>query len=391
MRILVVCQHYYPEPFTLPDICKELVSRGHEVDVITGVPNYPMGIIYEDYRKGKKRNEVIDGVFVHRCFTIGRRTGILFRVLNYYSFALSSTLYASRLKKEYDAVLVNQLSPIMMACAGVKYKKKHGTRLVFYTLDLWPESLIAGGIKRGSLVYNVFNGISRRLYRRADRILVTSRKFITYLEEQHGIKKERLGYLPQYAEDLFKPEQPPKKDTVDLTFAGNVGKMQSVCTIVEAAALLKDERRLRFHIVGDGSDLESCKKKALELGCDNLIFHGRKPIEEMPSFYRASDAMLVTMKDDPFISLTLPGKVQSYMAAGKAVIGSIGGEAAWVIRDADCGLVCPPEDAAALADTIRAFLKSDFGAYGRNARSYYDSHFTKEHFITQLEGELAQE
>ena len=389
MKLLVVCQHYFPEPFTLPDICKTLVDRGHEVDVITGVPNYPMGIIYEDYRHGKRREEIIDGVKVHRTFTIGRRNNVLFRMLNYYSFALSSSIYAAKQKKEYDAVLVNQLSPIMMACAGVKYKKKHGTRLVFYTLDLWPESLIAGGIKRGSLIYRVFDRISRRLYRQADRILVTSRNFIPYLEKQHGIPKQRLAYLPQYAEDLFKPEDCPKKDTVDLTFAGNVGKMQSVNTIIEAAALLKDVECLRIHVVGDGSDLENCKAKAQALECTNVLFHGRKPKEEMPAFYKSSDAMLVTMKDDPLISLTLPGKVQSYMAAGKPIIGAIGGEAAEVIRESGCGLACPPEDAEALAAGIRRFLEENTAAvYGANARKYYDANFTKAHFIENLENEL---
>ena len=125
MKILVVCQHYAPEPFTLPDICCELVAQGHEVDVITGVPNYPMGVIYADYRHGKNRDELLNGVKVHRTFTIARGTGAIRRLLNYYSFALSSSIYASKLKKSYDVVFVNQLSPVMMACAGIKYKKKH--------------------------------------------------------------------------------------------------------------------------------------------------------------------------------------------------------------------------------------------------------------------------
>ncbi|MBP3321088.1 MAG: glycosyltransferase family 4 protein [Clostridia bacterium] len=391
MKILVVCQHYHPEPFTIPDICKELVKRGHEVDVVTGIPNYPMGTIYEGYRHGKKRDEILEGVRVHRTFTVGRRRNTLFRILNYYSFALSSSLYTARLKKEYDAVLVNQLSPVMMACAGVKYKKKHGTRLVFYTLDLWPESLIAGGIKRDGLVYNVFNRISKRLYQQADRILVTSEKFIPYLEKQHGIDKNRLAYLPQYAEDLFRPEELPEKQTVDLTFAGNVGKMQSVGTLIKAAALLKDQKELRFHIVGDGSDLETCQALARELACQNVLFHGRRPKEEMPAFYKNSDAMLVSMKDDPLISLTLPGKIQSYMAAGKPIIGAIGGEAAEVIKKAECGPVCPPDDPEMLAKSIRLFLKSDKKALGINARSYYDRHFTKKQFIDHLISELSNE
>lgn len=388
MKILVVCQYYAPEPVRITDICSELVSLGHEVDVITDVPNYPMGYIYDGYKKGEKRDEVIGGVNVHRCFTIGRRKGIFFRFLNYYSFAFSSSRYAAKLKKEYDVVLVNQLSPVMMASAGVKYKKKHGTKLVYYCLDLWPESLIAGGIKRGSLLYRIFDKISAKLYNRADRILVTSKNFVSYFEEQFGMNKDKLAYLPQYAEDMFKPAPSEEKDTVDITFAGNIGVAQSVDTIIKAAAALRDIEDLRFNIVGDGSALADCKALVEELNTTNVIFHGRKAIEEMPEIYRNSDAMLVTLSDDPFISKTLPGKVQTYMAAGRPIIGAINGEAAEVIREAECGLCGPAEDHEALAQNIRDFLKSDKARFGENSAAYYAKNFTKSAFMEVLLDEL---
>lgn len=389
MKILVVCQYYAPEPVRISDICEELVRQGHEVDVIAGVPNYPMGKIYDGYRLGKKRNEDINGVNVHRSFTIGRRSGVVFRFLNYYSFAFSSSRYAATLKKEYDAVLVNQLSPVMMACAGVTYKKKHKTPLVYYCLDLWPESLVAGGIKRESLIYKVFDKISGELYTRADKIIVTSKNFVTYFEDRFKIPASRLSYLPQYAEDLFKPEAPVKKDTVDLTFAGNVGAAQSVETIIRAAHELADIKKLRFNIVGDGSALEGCKKLAAELGVGNVVFHGRKPLEEMPRFYREADAMLVTLSDDPLISMTLPGKVQTYMAAGKPLIGAINGETPEIIADAGCGLCGPAEDHHALAENIRAFLAADKEAFGKNSAEYYRKHFRKDVFIDALIAELS--
>ena len=379
-----MCQYYNPEPVRISDICEELVRLGHEVDVVTGVPNYPMGYIYEGYKHGKRRDEKLNGVNVHRSFTVGRRSGVLFRFLNYYSYAISSTMYAGRLKKEYDVVFVNQLSPVMMACAGVKYKKKHGTKLVYYCLDLWPESLVVGGISRGSLIYKVFNKISKKLYASSDKILVTSKNFISYFKEQFGMSEDKLSYLPQYAEDMFKPTEPVEKETVDLTFAGNIGAAQSVETIIKAAAELKDCRQLRFNIVGDGSSLEGCKNLAAELEADNVIFHGRKSLEEMPELYRQADAMLVTLSDDPLISKTLPGKVQTYMAAGKPIIGAINGETAEVIGEAECGYCGPAEDHVALADNIRRFLESDKRRFGRNAVSYYEKYFTKDDFINAL-------
>lgn len=389
MKLLVVCQYYEPEPVRITDICETLVQRGHEVEVITGVPNYPMGTIYDGYRKGERRHETINGVKIHRCFTIGRRTGVLFRFLNYLSYAASSSWYVRKLESDFDVVLVNQLSPVTMACAGVRYKKLHGKKLVYYCLDLWPESLIAGGIKRGGVIYRVFNRISESLYRQADRILVTSKNFLPYFESQFGMKGEKMGYLPQYAEDMFQPCEMDEKQTVDLTFAGNIGAAQSVETIIKAASLLQNVENLNFHIVGDGSDLERCKALARELGTENVIFHGRKQLEEMPEIYRNSDAMLVTLSDDPLISRTLPGKVQTYMAAGKPIIGAINGETAEIIAQAECGLCGPAEDAKTLAENIRLFLQSDQRAQGKKARKFYEKHFTKAAFIAQLEDTLS--
>ena len=165
MRILVVCQHYYPEPFRLPDICETLVQHGHTVTVVTGTPNYPEGKIYKGYENRKKADEVIGGVRVHRCPLIPRKTGVLFRILNYYSFVLSSEWYLRHCKEDFDVVFVNQLSPVMMAQAGLSWAKRNGKKCELYCLDLWPESLLVGGIHKNSAVYKLFLNISRRLYR----------------------------------------------------------------------------------------------------------------------------------------------------------------------------------------------------------------------------------
>ena len=390
MKILVVCQYYYPEPVRITDVCEELVKRGHDVDVVTGIPNYPMGVIFDGYKNGEKRDEVINGVNVHRSFTIARRSGALFRFLNYYSYAFSSTRYVAKLNKEYDCIFVNQLSPVMMACAGVRYKKQHNKKLVYYCLDLWPESLVAGGIKRESLIYKIFNKISKNLYKKADRILVTSRNFGTYLQNQFGIAEDKLSYLPQYAEDMFKPTERVRKDTVDLTFAGNIGVMQSVETIIRAAAELKNVENLRFNIVGDGISLENCKKLAQELGAENVFFHGRKPLEEMPEVYKNADAMIVTLANDPLISMTLPGKVQTYMAAGKPIIGAIDGETPRIVDEAGCGFCSSSGDYIALAENIKKFLRSDIDRLGENSAKYYEENFRKDRFIDILLEEFGE-
>lgn len=393
MKVLVVCQYYKPEPFRISDICEALVEMGHSVTVVTGTPNYPEGVIYPGYENGAKADEIINGVTVHRCPLIPRKSGALYRFLNYYSFVFSSQKYLRGLNEDFDVVFVNQLSPVMMAQAALTWAKRKGKRCVLYCLDLWPESLLAGGIRKDSLIYKVFYRVSRRIYQSADQILVTSRGFVPYFEETLGLTGKKLGYLPQYAEDMFGalPESTEPKNTVDFLFAGNVGSLQSVETIVEAARLLQNESQIRIHIVGGGISLENCKKQAE--GLNNITFHGRRDLGEMPSFYAMADVLLITMGKDPVLSATLPGKVQSYMAAGKPVAGAIDGETARLINEeALCGACCGAEDAPALAEILRQMAADPDKRkeYGCNARRYYREHFQKTKFLVELERVLEE-
>lgn len=399
MKILVVCQYYYPEPFRISDICEELVKNGNEVTVLTGIPNYPEGIIYEGYGNGDKRDEYINGVHVIRCYTIPRKKGSLYRLLNYYSYAISSSLKVlfNNVKaadgSEFDVVFVNQLSPVMMAYAGMLYKWKHNKKLVLYCLDLWPESLAAGGIKKNSLIYKLFDRISGQIYKSCDQILVTSKSFIGYLSQKFAISKNSFTYLPQYAEDLFEnvASKAEAKKTIDFVFAGNIGTLQSVDTIIEAAELLKDNKQLLFHIVGGGIELASLQDEVKAKNLENVIFYGRRPVEEMPKFYSMADAMLVTLTGDPLLSLTLPGKVQSYMAAGKAIIGAIDGETKTIVEEAQCGFISKSGDSKALAESILRFSSlsdEDKESMGLKARIYYTDKFSKNMFFKVLENKL---
>lgn len=390
MKILVVCQYYAPEPFRISDICEALAEQGNDVTVVTGTPNYPEGEIYPGYEKGARSDEVIGGVRVHRCPLIPRKSGAVYRFLNYYSFVWSSRRYLRKMKEDFDVVFVNQLSPVMMAEGALAWAKRNHRRCVLYCLDLWPESLLAGGIGQGSPIYRLFLRISRRIYRSADGILVSSRGYAEYFREKFQI--ENVRYLPQYAEDLFGelPQPTEEKQTVDFLFAGNVGSGQSVETIVEAARLLKNERTIHIHIVGGGISLEKCR--ILAEGLPNITFYGRQKLEQMPRYYAMVDVFLVSLMKDPVLSMCLPGKVQSYLAAGKPVVGAIDGEAARVIREAECGMCAPAEDPETLAELIRRMAAQPElrKQYGENARRYYRAHFQKEKFISDLAAVLQE-
>lgn len=387
MKILVICQYYYPEPFRITDICEELFKAGNDVTVVTGTPNYPMGDIYPGYDNKAHQNEIINGVKVHRCSIHPRKTGAIHRLWNYYSYSFASSRYIKHLDDSFDVVFINQLSPVMMANAGIKYAKKHNKQSILYCLDLWPASLGAGGINTG-VIYKWFHKISRKIYRSVDKILISSKSFAKYFEEEFGISD--TTYLPQYAEETFTLDDCRKEsdDTIDLMFAGNVGIAQSIDTIIYAAALCKDIRNLRWHIVGDGKELDNCKKLAGKLEVP-VVFHGRQPIEDMPKYYAMADAMLVTMKNDPVISLTLPGKVQSYMAAGKPIIGAINGETQRVIYESMSGVCVNAEDVEGLAACVREFVRSDRESFIGNSINYYERNYTKKNFISRLQDILS--
>lgn len=400
MKILVVCQYYYPEPFRISDICESLVKKGHDVTVLTGLPNYPEGIVLDDYRHGKKRNEIINGVKVIRCFEIGRGNSHLKLFLNYFSYAVSATLKALFMKEEFDVLLVNQLSPVMMGIPAMAYKKKHHKKILFYCLDLWPDSLAAGGVKESSLIYKIFYIISKWIYKSADMILVTSSMFEDYFRNILKMNTLNIKHLPQYAEDLFvKYEEYSAEEiatssesrTHNFVFAGNVGDMQSIETIIKAANELSVYENISFHIVGDGSKLETCKRLTEELRLLNIKFYGRRPVEDMPRFYSMADAMLITLKDNKALSYTLPGKVQSYMAAGKPIIGAINGETRCVISEADCGLSCEAEDYKTLADLIKRFCDSnEKEQMATNAKKFYLDNYSKDKFMSILELSLKE-
>ncbi len=342
MKILVVCQHFYPEEFRINDICFELASRGHKVTVLTGLPNYPKGKILKVYRFFKKRKEKINGVDIKRCSLIGRGKTTMKMIVNYIWFAFFASIKAIFMKKDFDIVYVYQLSPITMVYPAIIVSKIKKIPLVIHTLDQWPISVTTGGVKKESFVYQILTKISKQIYNKADLITISSKSFKKYFEKELKItsKKKGLIYLPSYAEDVYQNIEYEKNETFDLVFAGNIGPAQSVETIVEAANILKQEKNIFFHIIGDGLSKEKCQNLANKYKLNNIKFYGFFPANQMPEFYKKADAFLITMVDNEVVNSTLPAKLQSYMVAKKPIIGAINGEVMEVIKEANCGMCC---------------------------------------------------
>lgn len=392
MNILAICQYGFPEPYPSLLPMEEMVSRGHCVSAVTGMPNYPMGDIYTGYSHSRIVYEAYNGVNIAHVPLIPRKKNLLCRILNYHSFPISASGFIRKLDGRYDIVFANQTSPVMMVEPAIKYAKKWNKKVVMYCMDLWPASIIAGGIREGSLIYSIYNRISKHIYQNVDLILITSKMFKNYFINNFSIPEEKIYYLPQYADSVFdKVMALPKKTTTDLVFAGNVGTGQNLSVILRAAKIIQkkhitdNNKKIVFHIIGDGQMLGALQDDARRLELNNVEFHGRKPQSEMPKYYANADAMIVTLINNPYTSMTLPAKVQGYLASGRPILASANGEIARVIKESNAGFCSPADDEKLFVDNIERFLKSDRKELGDNARRYYDKNFSKEVIMDELE------
>ena len=367
MKILMVCQHYYPERFQNQDICEQMVQDGHEVTVLTGLPNYETGYVLDEYKTGKHNDEKINGVQVYRTFEIGRRKGVFWRMLNYFSYMFSASWWALWNRRKYDIVFSYQLSPVLMMLPAVITAKKQHIPLFVYCCDLWPESMKAMPPGDKWFIFKPIHWISRWLYHRANAISVQSKSFFEYFESVNGIAREKMSYIPHMASSAYLDmDFSQDNGIIDFVFLGNIGNAQDVPLILDAAERNKELSGFALHFVGDGIFLEKAKQLVQEKGLEKIvIFHGRQPVEKMPDYYKLADVCLVTLKPGSTISKTIPSKVQGYMAAG---------------------------DLDAFAAHMKDFILH-YGNYTEccgKARAYFKAHFTKRMVVDAVEKRLEE-
>lgn len=386
MKILVVSQHYWPENFRITDVAESLVTLGHDITVLCGLPNYPGGYVLPEYKRKQNRIQIHNGVKIIRAKEIGRRHNVLFRFLNYWSYPHYASKLIRHLDKDFDVVYVQMTSPIMMTKPGIAYAKRYGKKLVMYEMDLWPESLLAGGVSKGSVIYKHYKRISADIYSRCDKILVSTKEHANYIHALPKCGQLDIDYLPQYADTLFEESnyETIHNGVIDLMFAGNIGKAQSMGTIIKAAHLLKNDPRFKFHIVGDGSELSNSKSLASQLKLENIVFYGQMDLKEMPRMYQLADVMLVTLENKAYANMTIPGKVQSYMAAGKPIIGAVSGSCNSFIKNNQIGYACEAEDYEGLARLLLEINETELQEAGTRARAVYYRKYSKQNFLNAL-------
>jgi len=397
LKILVVSQYFWPEHFRINDLVIGLQERGHDVTVLAGTPNYPEGRYFVGYGLFRNARSNYHGAKVWRVPIIPRRRGTKLQlVANYLSFALSASLLGPILCREkYDVIFTFQLSPVTVGIPAIVLRWLKQAPMILWVQDLWPDSLTATGAIKSSILIHLVGSCVRTIYKRSNLILIQSQAFFQSVQA-YGADPTRIQYFPNTAEAFYRPVaigcDAPERGEMPagfcIMFAGNIGIAQDFGTILRAAERLRDYPDIKWVVAGDGSQRGWVEEQIKKLGLQERVYLiGRHAPDEMPRYFALADALLVTLKRDPIFEVTIPSKVQSYLACGRPVLAALDGEGARILQEAKAGFTVPAEAFDALADAVLQLYRLSAegrAQLGMNARSYFLQHFERENLLSSL-------
>lgn len=398
MKILIISQYFWPESFRVNDLAIGLKEKGHEVSVLTGLPNYPSGHFFDGYSLKSTGISDYHGAIVCRVPLVPRFSARAWQLsINYVSFVFSAILMGPFFcRDKYDVIFVFEPSPFTVGLPGVLFRFIRKCPMIFWVQDLWPESLSATDAVKSPFLLNLVSRMVRYIYKRCDRVLIQSRSFKLPAIDA-GADSDRIDYFPNWAEQIYRPLEPDysSKENAEIPqgfrvmFAGNLGRAQSLSTILEAANKLREYTDIKWILIGDGSERARLEQEVIANGLqDSIIFTGRKSIEAMPIYFSLANVLLVLLKDEPVFRLTVPSKLQSYLASGKPVIGALSGEGASIIDESGAGFTVSPEHSEQLAEAIKKMYElpaTELEKMGRLGRKYYISNFDRDMLLSKLE------
>lgn len=401
MRIVIVGQYYWPDVFTINEIAEDLAKKGHTVKVLTGLPDYATNEIPDDYKHGKNRHEIRNGVEIFRVPIVARHTGVIHRVINYLSFYFSSSLFAKKHLKELDCdvIMAYQTAPVLMGNAAIVLKKKLRKKLLFYCMDIWPDQMKVWHVGEKNPLFKVMRWYCQYAYGSGDILAVSSRPFIEYMVNINRVDPNIIVYLPNHynkIEASYSDQTTVQKDSVDLILAGNIGQQQNVECLLRAVKKIKTVKNYHIHIYGEGTSYLACKELAEKLDVlDHVTFYGRVPKEALNDIYPKMDAFILTLcseKQIGYVANTVPSRLQGYMTGGKPIIASIDGGAQEIINEVQCGIAVPADDDDAFAEALTKFIENpdQYAECGKRAKNYFDKNFERSVVIDKIEGYLSE-
>lgn len=394
MKVLIVSQYYYPEPFSVTLVAEHLVKRGHEVTVLTGQPNYGYYKIVPGYENNKF--EIINGVKVHRVKVVPRKGTKISIIRNYLSYWRNAKKYVKKLDKDFDVVYSVSLSPVISIAPANKYAKKHNIKHVLHCLDLWPESMVVTGmVKPHSMAYNFLLKWSRKLYKDTDKILVSSPSFINYFKDVIGYDISNCKYLPQLANEYKIPfkEQLVEYDRtyLNLVYCGNIGRMQLIKELIDAVDVARKEIKIRIYVIGLGALkdylLTEIKNRKLE---ENIVYLGAIQSNNAIKYFQNADALYLGLADSGVVGKTIPNKLTFYMSQKKPIIAAINGDGREVLNNSKGGIVCDcnPDSIKDAFVKLDSLTKKEKDELAMNNYRFYKENFESDIVISKIEDEL---
>ena len=398
MKILITCQYFWPDNFLINEIAEELVKKGHKVTVLTGLPDYATTKVPKEYKWGKRRKEIHNGVEIIRVPIIARHHGFIMRVINYLSYFISSSIYAKTHKfNEYDVIYAYQLAPILMVNPGIIIKKKYKIPMFMYVLDLWPDQMKIWHVGEKNPIFKLVHRYCKKAYGSGDIVGITSKPFEDYLVNVCKVDKNKILYLPQHSNKIEKNEKNScveelkENKIINLVFAGNIGQQQNMKCLFDAIAEMKTKKQFILDIYGEGTYFEKSKQYVIDKKLDKKIFfHGRVPKEKLNTIYQEADAFVLTLcsqNEIGFVANTVPAKLQGYMSVGKPIFASIDGAAYDIIKESTCGDVVNADDYIGFSKILDDFVNrpEKYKECGNNAIEYFNKNFEKSIIINKLE------
>jgi glycosyltransferase involved in cell wall biosynthesis len=395
MKILVISQHYYPEAFSITNVCEEFAKRGHQVTVITGRPCYGENHIYSGYEQAGE--SLHNGVRIIRLKNLPREKSTISLIRNYLSFWHLSKHFVRHFQEKYDIVFSVVLSPITAAAAGNIYSRRFHVKHIHNCLDLWPDSVVAvGEARKKSLKYWLLYHLSRSIYKHMDKIIVSSPSFVEYFHKTMRLPDMPVVFIPQPAivgnDKTLKPIQYGPK--FNLIYAGNIGRLQMVDHLVEACGPFKDDPNFCFHILGVGSELSKVLQKIKDLGLESTVrYEGKVSPDQIWRYYANASVLIGALKSDgTYVSRTIPNKLITYMSFGKPIIFVASGDAKAIANSSDGCIVCG-EQVKEITEAICFYKRLDndlLKKKGQDNLSVYKKNFEFSKIIDQLLNCLSQ-
>jgi len=389
LKVLIITERFYPEEFIINELAAEWAAGGLEVDVLTQAPSYPFGKLFPGYVNLPLGRETWKNIRITRFFTVtGYRDSLFLKLLNYLSFALTGSLVAAFKARAYDRIFVYQTGPLTLALPAVLARKLYGVPVTIWTQDIWPDMVYAYGFKKTKLLDWFLGLVIGFIYRNCDNILVSCEGFARRIGEY--VPGREIRHFPNWPTVVpdGEEEKAGLPEGFNFTFAGNVGKLQNLENVLRGFSLAsKAQPGLRLNIVGDGSHLETLKELARKDDIPGIVFWGRRKSQAMPAFFRASDAMIVSLNDAPGLNLTVPAKFQAYLAFHKPVFGVANGEVRTLVEKHKTGLCADPDSPEAIRDGFLEFFRlkgEGLEAFAENSRRLLEADYSRDKIISGL-------